>query len=93
MCHLESVFEDLHISTHFTRFYNVEKIWGQCMVIYQVIVAKFFSCCKMFCKKSKDIVQSFKVLYGEEEEELMANSPIGSTIRTIWDEKNVNDYC
>lgn len=32
------------------------------------------------------------VLYGEEEEELMANSPIGSTIRTIWDEKNVMPY-
>ena len=65
------------------------------MVIYLVLVAKFFSCCKMFkvLQKSKDIVQSFKVLYGEEEEELMANSPIGSTIRTIWDEKNVNDYC
>ena len=30
-----------------------------------------------------------KVLYGEEEEELMANSPIGSTVRTIWDDKNV----
>ena len=48
---------------------------------------------KVLQKKTKDIVQSFKVLYGEEEEELMANSPIGSTIRTIWDEKNVNDYC
>ena len=48
MCHLESVFEDLHISTHFTRFYNVEKTWRQCMVIYLVLVAKIFSCCKMF---------------------------------------------
>ena len=53
-----------------------------------LVVAKY----SRFCKKSKDIVQSFKVLYGEEEEELMANSPIGSTIRTIWDEKNVNNY-
>ena len=64
-------------------------------LIFLVLVAKFFSRCKIFkvLQKSKDIVQSFKVLYGEEEEELMANSPIGSTIRTIWDEKNVNDYC
>ena len=59
------------------------------MIMNSVLVAKY----SRFCKKSKDIVQSFKVLYGEEEEELMANSPIGSTIRTIWDEKNVNDHC
>ena len=34
------------------------------------------------------------VLYGEEEEEMMASSPQGSAIRTIWDNKNVgsNDY-
>ena len=29
------------------------------------------------------------VLYGEEEEELMASSPIGSITRLIWDDKNV----
>ena len=32
-----------------------------------------------------------QVLYGEEEEELMASSPIGSTVRTIWDDKNVEN--
>jgi hypothetical protein len=30
-----------------------------------------------------------KVLYGEEEEEMMASSPLGSDVRTIWDDKNV----
>ena len=30
-----------------------------------------------------------QVLYGEEEEEMMASSPLGSDVRTIWDDKNV----
>ena len=30
------------------------------------------------------------MLYGEEEEQMMASSPEGSVIRTIWDEKIVN---
>ena len=32
------------------------------------------------------------VLYGEEEEQMMASSPLGSDIRTIWDEKIVKPY-
>ena len=32
------------------------------------------------------------VLYGEEEEEMMASSPEGSVIRTIWDDKIVCKY-
>ena len=32
------------------------------------------------------------VLYGEEEEEMMASSPEGSVIRRIWDEKIVKQY-
>ena len=34
-----------------------------------------------------------QVLYGEEEEEMMASSPEGSVIRRIWDEKIVNSFC
>lgn len=33
-----------------------------------------------------------QVLYGEEEEEMMASSPEGSVIRRIWDEKIVNKW-
>ena len=36
-------------------------------------------------------LNEIQVLYGEEEEELMASSPIGSTVRTIWDDKNVEN--
>ena len=36
-------------------------------------------------------LNEIQVLYGEEEEELMASSPIGSTVRTIWDDKNVKN--
>lgn len=32
------------------------------------------------------------VLYGEEEEEMMASSPLGSDVRTIWDDKNIKPY-
>ena len=32
------------------------------------------------------------VLYGEEEEMMMANSPLGSDIRTIWDGKIIKPY-
>ena len=32
------------------------------------------------------------VLYGEEEEEMMASSPEGSVIRRIWDEKIVKHH-
>ena len=32
------------------------------------------------------------VLYGEEEEQMMASSPLGSDIRTIWDEKIIKPY-
>ena len=32
------------------------------------------------------------VLYGEEEEQMMASSPEGSDIRTIWDEKIIKPY-
>ena len=37
-----------------------------------------------------DIFLHVQVLYGEEEEQMMASSPEGSVIRTIWDEKIVN---
>ena len=33
-----------------------------------------------------------QVLYGEEEEEMMASSPLGSDVRTIWDDKNVGFF-
>ena len=33
-----------------------------------------------------------QVLYGEEEEEMMASSPEGSAIRRIWDEKIVKQW-
>ena len=32
------------------------------------------------------------VLYGEEEEQMMASSPLGSDIRTIWDQKIIKPY-
>ena len=32
------------------------------------------------------------MLYGEEEEEMMASSPEGSVIRRIWDEKIVKHF-
>ena len=32
------------------------------------------------------------VLYGEEEEQMMASSPVGSDIRTIWDQKIIKPY-
>ena len=35
------------------------------------------------------ILSVSQVLYGEEEETLMASSPEGSVIRRIWDEKIV----
>ena len=41
---------------------------------------------------TRELTSVSQVLYGEEEEEMMASSPEGSAIRRIWDEKIVKQW-